>query len=231
MKVILSDRLRVKNWLMRGLTSIVGVVVIATLWLTYSLVSFDGFFSPVYAIGLSDPYRYHQRYVSDLLIQYGKEYKLDDVDTTDWKVYRDSEDSFEFKYPEKLDAEIVAKNETSDHIRLSNNSSKEKGECVVSAEFVGRGIGVKWLPRERRGVSLDIDNNRLEKLYYVRTIDGGVFKIESTRLTPKDEQNIHFTGITFIHQKTDKFVAVKDYGNKCSEDTIKGILATFQFTK
>jgi hypothetical protein len=231
MKNISQNQQKVKKWLAQWLTFVVGVMIIAMLWSAYSLINFDGFFPPTYAIGLSDPYRYHQKYVSNLLVQHGKEYQLNNADTAKWKVYIDNKNGFKFKYPETTDVNVVNKNEAFDSIRFANNSSKGGYECVISVEFVGRGIGAKWLPRERRSTNLNVTNNRSEGLYYIRTMDGDVFNIESTRFIPENKQNIHFTGATLIHQKTGKFVAVKDYGNTCQEDTLKGILATFQFIK
>jgi hypothetical protein len=204
MKNISQNQQKVKKWLAQWLTFVVGVMIIAMLWSAYSLINFDGFFPPTYAIGLSDPYRYH---------------------------HIDNKNGFKFKYPETTDVNVVNKNEAFDSIRFANNSSKGGYECVISVEFVGRGIGAKWLPRERRSTNLNVTNNRSEGLYYIRTMDGDVFNIESTRFIPENKQNIHFTGATLIHQKTGKFVAVKDYGNTCQEDTLKGILATFQFIK
>ena len=45
-------------------------------WFGYSLIRFDGYYSPAYVYGLSNPFKYYQEHIGSLLLKYGKEYKL-----------------------------------------------------------------------------------------------------------------------------------------------------------
>ena len=73
---------------------IAAVVLVIFLWFTYSLIRFDGFFSPIYTFGLSNPYKYYQEHIGELLLEHGQKYRIDDIDTSDWKIYEDKDLGF-----------------------------------------------------------------------------------------------------------------------------------------
>ena len=72
-------------------------------------------------------------------------------------------------------------------------------------------------------------------MWYIKKGNGGIFKITSTKFEDfkkTGEKNIEFTNIIFASDKKPfKFIKISDIGNKCLEDTTRGIFKTFRFTE
>lgn len=233
MKIALQNKQKVRDWLVRGLTLTVGIMVVVAFWLVYSLIRFDGFFSPTYILGLSDPYKYYQKHIGSLLAQHGKEYAIDGVDTKNWKLYKDTRDGFEFKYPSELVAEDFSQDEYRKSIYFLDGVDKDEQDpiCEIDVEFRGWKLGKHGLPSARRKTASDTIKNRVDELWYIHDQYGGVTGIASTRFFQSSSDNIQFTGVTFIEKKEGVFLHIVNNRNSCEEDMTKGILATFRFTE
>lgn len=204
------------------------LLVIIMVWLGYTLFHFDSFFLPNYLVGISSPYEYYQKHIGSLLVKYGQEYQLDDVETFNWKTYADNERGFEFKYPENMTAKRVSRNNQGYQVSFMNIDSNE-AMCEVSLEFSGRGVGKEWLPKIRKHTEFDANNDNIDELWYVHTSNDSVFNIKSTRFLPNNQNGINFTGMTFIKKGSGQFLRINDYGNTCPENAAKGMFATFRF--
>ncbi|MCK9379048.1 MAG: hypothetical protein M0P97_02795 [Candidatus Moranbacteria bacterium] len=200
-------------------------------WFMYSLIFFNGVFSPLYAIELSNPYVYYQKYIGASLLRYGQEYEINDSDISNGKIYKDNSLSFEFNYPENLDLTVL----NDGHYIKFKDVGNLKEECRLEIESNGWEVGRKWLPRKRRRVMSDIKNGKIDELWYIRKNDA-VFKITSSRFKNNQQEeisdDIQFMSVVFISEKNPfTFIKIADYENKCSEGVIRKIFATFRFVR
>ncbi|EKE11230.1 MAG: hypothetical protein ACD_15C00114G0009 [uncultured bacterium] len=225
-----------KKFIKSVLITFILILAVIFLWYGYSWLYFYGSFSPLYAIGLSNPHVYYQKHIGALLLKYGQEYEIDDVDTSKWKNYRDEKLGFEFKYPTDLETR-VPDNGPNGYYRINFiNKDNFKEECILSIETSGWKFGKYGLPLDRSRTVDYIEHDNKNGLWYIQKKNGDMFRIMSTRFDGKkqkiDVDDIRFTSTTFISKTPPfQFIQVADGGNRCLEDTMKGIFATFNFIK
>lgn len=123
---------------------------------------------------------------------------------------------------------IITTSEQSEQINFRKINSSEN-LCKVSLEYSGRGVEKRWLPRIRRSTTTNASIEKSSELWYIRSSDGGIFQIRSTKFLFENESKINFTGLTFISNHSTKFLRINDYDNTCPEDIFKGMIATFKF--
>lgn len=210
----------------------VSLVYIGIIWLWFSILSFDGFYSPMYVFDLYNQDRYYQNHIGKKLVKYGQEYKIDKVHASYWKNYKDKENKFQFEYPANLELEI--KNIELPY-KYQLNFVDNNYICAMEVIERERGVGREWLPKTRNRFDYDIKNNNKSKLWYFYAKNGKVFNIYSTNFEKgisSQNDKYKFTYIDFISDnKIDKVIKISDSGNTCPEYLIKGILGTFEFVE
>lgn len=164
-----------------------------------------------------------------MLVQHGKEYVLDGVDTKNWKLYRDADNGFEFKYPSELVVEDFSQDEYRKSIHFLDGKNEKNLICEIDIESRGWKLGKYGLPSARRKTSFDTLKDRVSELRYIHDQYNGVTGIASTRFVKNNSYDIQFTGVTFMEKKKGMFLHVVDNRNSCEEDMAKGIFATFRF--
>jgi hypothetical protein len=191
-------------------------------WFSYTLSNYDTFFLPHYLIGLSNSDKYYRENISDYLLKNGREFKVDDIDTSNWKTYKSEKNGFSFRYPN--DSEIL--NEDSGGVFIGD---KEVSKYFINKESLCRfsiyndGWAVS-LPRTRTFLHMQ------DPLYYIlhdntaymiqNLINDDIEKkIDSGKLNKSVE-------IIFFKEGWHIFASFK--GN-CRADLFKGILSTVEF--
>ncbi len=220
-----------KNALKNIFIIVTVIVAVIFLWLGYSLVRFSGFFSPFYIADLSDPFVYYQKHIGKMLIENGKEYEINDINTLDWKICKNENFGFEFKYPKDFYLSMLNNGRHVEFININNDK-----KCKLEIENNGWEIGKNWLPRKRKRIENEVEGKKYNELRYIEK-NGDIFAISSAGFLNKNQaknnyNNAQFTSVIFIsHNGPFQFIKVSDYQHACSEDFIKGIFATFQFIK
>jgi len=209
-------------------------IYIGIIWFWISLLSFDGFYSPIYVFDLYDQDKYYQNHIGKKLVEYGQEYEINNINTSNWKNYKDKENKFQFKYPANL--EIEMRNMSMPYRYQLNFSGNDYGNvCEVEISSRERGVGREWLPKIRNRFDYDVRNSDKGNLWYFYAKDGKIFSIYSTNFQKEinnSSDNYKFTYVDFISENSlDKFIKISDSGNTCPEYLIKGILKTFEFVE
>ena len=213
--------------------TIIVIVVVVMLWCFYSLVRFDGIYSPIYVWGLSNPYKYYQKHIGSLLVKHGTEYKLkptiDEQNPKTYNVYRNEEHRFEFKYPKGVDIKIdnTVRSDTSDSLIASSNRDYDV-KCEILAIYKGWGVGKNWLPKRRRFNKQNLENSKIIKYFIAK--NGQIILIDNDFMKKKNITNAQY-GVSvefFGDNQQEKFVRIHVVGINCGQ-LIENIFSTFQF--
>ena len=212
--------------------TIIAIVVVVMLWCFYSLVRFDGIYSPIYVWGLSNPYKYYQKHIGSLLVKHGTEYKLkptiDEQDSKTYNVYRDKEYHFEFKYPKEfkmsLDDNFVS-SDIGTFIKFRNKSNS----CFVRISLKGRGVGVNWIPRDLAILKKRILTNH-EILYFYGQNKQVAYINNMSIPRSVDNAGIVYMSTKFIDKFDKKAIMVSASGNDC-KNFAQTVFATFKFVR
>jgi len=197
------------------------IVFIAVAWFMYTLTHYDTFFPPHYLIGLSNPDKYYQKNISDFLIENGQEFKIDDVDTSEWRTYESKKNGFSFKYPD--DYEIENPDDDLNYTFFINRDIIDiSNGCQVVISY-GGGWAIS-MPRTRNWISEGkplwyvFHNNIAYPILNPRNED-----IEEKIKSEKFDQSIE---LLFFKGEEHNFVTFE--GN-CSINMFKGVLSTVKF--
>ncbi len=207
--------------------------IIVTGWLVYSILRFDGIYSPVYVYGLSNPYKYYQKHIGKLLIEHGTEYKLeptiDENNPKTYNTYRNKEHNFEFKYPKGFNINIdddFFYNKRGINIKFYTNNSA-KVVCAVDIIYKGRGVGKNWLPRRRGCIGWMITNHK--ELRYFYTKNGQIAC--TTNCGMPDLKLDKGALIDYTDKNSDKMYYITIGGRQCSKEIMINVITTFQFVE
>ena len=212
--------------------TIIVIVVVVMLWCFYSLVRFDGIYSPIYVWGLSNPYKYYQKHIGSLLVKHGTEYKLkptiDEQNPKTYNVYRNEEHRFEFKYPKGT---MVQTNKEfypniSTNLTILDSKNREN-KCVMFIMYKGWGVGRSWLPRRRECVNWMVSSHKDLQYFYakngqiVHTTNCGYPSLNLLR----DKEAL----IDYIDKKTGKMYYITIGGEQCPKELLVNVITTFKF--
>ena len=206
------------------IVTILSIFFFVFIYSGFSLYFFDGLYSFNYLIGLSNPNEYYQKNISPILLQYGKEYEINDTNILDSKIYKDNNINFEFKYPSYMEA----RKKDEDYVGYDINFFSEQNpefNCILTVDLNGFGLGKNSLPKLRKSIESNIHNG--EELMYIRTQNGDIYRISSSNFYADNDNN--FTGITFWGVENNKNVRFWNSGNNCKMEILKNIFATFEF--
>jgi hypothetical protein len=200
------------------------VFFIITSWIFYSFFRFGGFYSPVYATGLSNPFQYYQKHISSLLIENGNKIDFDNHKSANLVSYKDSVDHYTFDYDSELDFEVNEfSNEVGKAITFYKDDSKQE-KCTVEIIKKGRGIGARGLPEVRNHLEKEILSNGGD-ISYFQSKNGQIVRI----LENERESDAGFIGAMFINPSNDKFINITVYNESCSNLFVDNLFATFEF--
>jgi len=208
---------------------IVVIVVVVVLWCFYSLIRFDGIYSPAYVFGLSDPYRYYQEHIGLVLLENGAEYKMEptinEKDSETYKVYENKEHNFRFKYSKDFDISVNSNafyNDNGTEIKFFNKNNSVT-VCHVYVKYKGWGVGANWLPKKRRFIENQINNKQGEK--YIITKHRQIVSALSASDPNREIFNTKYVQIAYVDKKNNLVLDVVIGGKKC----IDNIVSTFEF--
>jgi len=210
---------------------IVIIVIIITIassllfWFSYTLSHYDSIFLPHYLIGLDNPNKYYQKNIVPLLLEYGEEYNVRDVDTTNWQIYQDQENKFKFKYPMEM-AYSIENYEPNYGYGLTFSDSQNKNKCHLILETNWFGVKKEFLIKKRQ--SANFSKEKKENMIYIRSKDNNIYNIGSSIFYDYPYPQSSFTGITFWREY-EQAVHFWNSGDNCSENLLKGVFATFEF--
>lgn len=220
-------KLRENKKILKRIAITTGIVIFAIgAWFAYTLANYDAFFSPHYLIDLSNPDKYYQENISDYLIKNGQEFKIDDVDTSDWRTYKSQKHNFSFKYPN--DFEVESPNEDLNYIffirrdRINKDVTNISDKCEVVVSY-GGGWAIS-MPRTRNWISEGkplwyiLHNKLAYPILNTRDED-----IEEKIKSGKFNQSVE---ILFFKGEEHNFIVFE--GN-CGIDMFKGVLSTVKF--
>lgn len=213
------------------------VLVMVFFWRIYSLVRFEGRFSPWYVYGISNPYKYWQEHIGLPLIENGKQYDLklsiDENNPETYNIYRNEKYNFEFKYPKgfyvKVDGAFFGGIGTSIEI-FKKGDVLEKNVCNLNVLYKGWGVGKNWLPRSRAFMENYIKKGNIP--FYFLTQQGQIVHTNScgdpNSTLIKDKGGL----ISYINPNKKNSVLNVSFGCNDSEiNVINDVIATFQFIK
>ncbi len=225
---------RVRKRVKLVLKTILIITALVFFWRFYSLVRFEGRFTPWYVWGISNPYKYWQEHIGLKLIEHGKRYDLkptiDENDPTTYNVYQNKKHHFRFKYPKKF----YIKNDISFYSDIADlfyvlADKKSPTKCEVILMYTGWGVGKNWLPRKRYSLDKRIVASNQVARYFIAK-NGQIIFIDNDFIINKDTTNKQ-SGISveFFDKGEDRSVSVRIVGVNCDK-VIENILSTFEFT-
>jgi len=205
-------------------------------WRAYSLVRFDGVYSPMYVYGLSNPFEYYQKHIGSLLLKYGKEYKLkptiDENNPETYNVYRDEEHNFEFKYQKGFYVKVnnTFFGDTGTIIEVfKNGDNLKKNQCTIDVLYKGWGVGRDWLPKRRSCVKWMIANNKKLRYFYAK--NGQIVHTTNCGMPNLKLFEDRSALVDYIDKNSNRMYYVTIGGKKCSDKVMVDVLTTFQFIK
>jgi hypothetical protein len=205
------------------------IVLFAMVWRVYSMFTFEGYFTPWYVWGISNPFEYWQKHIGLLLIENGKPYDLklsiDENDSNTYNIYRNKKHNFEFKYPKgffmKVDDSL---DNRSTSIKIFKNEKKVKVDlCYVTAQYIWRGGSKDWIPRRRLSMENFIKKGNTP--FYFVTKQGQVVHTDNNIYSDNNAQ------ICYINKKKSQIIDFSIGGEECPHDLLVDIILTFQFVK
>ncbi len=220
------------------LKTILIITALVFSWRFYSLVRFEGRFTPWYVWGISNPYKYWQEHIGLKLIEHGKRYDLkptiDENDPTTYNVYQNKKHHFRFKYPKGFDLEREESPSEDDDLDtgvvFSKRDNPQKIQCSIYVMYKGWGVGKNWLPRARLFVEYYIRKGNIP--FYFITKNGQIVHTNncgSSRLNLfKDKEAL----VDYVDKKSDRmyYVVAGGRGKECPIDFLVDVLTTFEFT-
>ena len=201
-------------------------------WRAYSLVRFDGVYSPMYVYGLSNPFKYYQKHIGSLLLKYGKEYKLkptiDENNPETYSVYRNDKHGFEFKYPREYNLRVDDTfHSNSGDILIGTINKNSNIRCEILMMYKGWGVGEDWLPKKRYFNEHNLKSDKGIKYFISK--NGQIILMNNNSILNKSNNIQYSESVEFIKNGRKKeFIKLYIAGAGCEKLT-KNILFTFKF--
>jgi len=216
------------------LKTILIITALVFSWRFYSLVRFEGRFTPWYVWGISNPYKYWQEHIGLKLIEHGKRYDLkptiDENDPTTYNVYQNKKHHFRFKYPKGFDLESeesLGYKGQDNYIKFSKKGDySRESQCWVYILYKGWGVGKNWLPRKRLLVEHYIKKGSTP--FYFVTKNGQIAYIINYHANSTEPKNKEVMYVDPLHNSN-----IIRVSSTCYPDSIQmidDIISTFEFT-